>query len=142
MKSVIFTLGAAALLVSGSVMADLELAKKSGCLACHSIDKKIVGPSWADVGKKYKGEESTLWLKVVAFGKLAEIIGQYGVKGKQVIVSGPLQIQEWEDNDGNKRYSTEVIANFFQMVGDRGPQEETIDPPHVDEVDDDSDIPF
>ncbi|MCK4588060.1 MAG: c-type cytochrome [Gammaproteobacteria bacterium] len=72
MKSVIFTLGAAVLLVSGSVMADLELAKKSGCLACHSVDKKIVGPAWADVGKKYKGDagaKADLIAKVKSGGK-------------------------------------------------------------------------
>ena len=72
MKSVILTLGAAALLVSGSAMADLELAKKSGCLACHSVDKKIVGPAWADVGKKYKGDagaKAALIAKVKSGGK-------------------------------------------------------------------------
>ena len=47
---------AAALLVSGSAFADLDLAKKSGCLACHSIEKKIVGPAWKDVAAKYKGD--------------------------------------------------------------------------------------
>ena len=72
MKSIIFTLGAAALLVSGSAIADLELAKKSGCLACHSVEKKIVGPAWADVGKKYKGDagaKAALIAKVKAGGK-------------------------------------------------------------------------
>lgn len=47
---------AAALLISGQASADLALAKKSGCLACHSIEKKIVGPSWKDVAAKYKGD--------------------------------------------------------------------------------------
>jgi len=69
------------------------------------------------VGKKYKGEDSTLWIKIVSFGKLAEVIGEYAKKGQQAIVNGPLQIREWEDREGNKRYSTEVIANFFQLVG-------------------------
>ena len=52
--------------------AALELAKKSGCLACHSIDKKVVGPAWMDVSKKYKGDASvkdTLVAKVKAGGK-------------------------------------------------------------------------
>ena len=72
MKSVIFILGAAALLLSGSAMADLDLAKKSGCLACHSVDKKIVGPAWSDVGKKYKGDagaKARLVAKVKSGGK-------------------------------------------------------------------------
>ena len=56
MKSVIFALGVAAIAASGSALADLDLAKKSGCLACHSVEKKIVGPAWKDVGMKYKGD--------------------------------------------------------------------------------------
>lgn len=47
---------AAALFVSGQAAADLDLAKKSGCLACHSVEKKIVGPAWKDVAAKYKGD--------------------------------------------------------------------------------------
>jgi len=47
---------AAALLISGQASADLALAKKSGCLACHSVEKKIVGPAWKDVAAKYKGD--------------------------------------------------------------------------------------
>jgi cytochrome c len=56
MKAVFLTLGLATMAVSGSAMADLALAKKSGCLACHSVEKKIVGPAWKDVGAKYKGD--------------------------------------------------------------------------------------
>jgi cytochrome c len=41
---------------STSALADLDLAKKSGCLACHSVEKQIVGPAWKDVGAKYKGD--------------------------------------------------------------------------------------
>ena len=47
---------AAALMISGQASADLELAKKSGCLACHSVEKKVVGPAWKDVAAKYKGD--------------------------------------------------------------------------------------
>lgn len=46
---------AAALLVSGQAYADLGLAKKSGCMACHSLEKKVVGPAWNAVAEKYKG---------------------------------------------------------------------------------------
>ncbi|MCF6257340.1 MAG: c-type cytochrome [Gammaproteobacteria bacterium] len=60
------------MLASGSAMADLELAKKSGCLACHSIDKKIVGPGWKEVADKYKGDagaKENMIGKVKAGGK-------------------------------------------------------------------------
>jgi cytochrome c len=72
MKSVVFVLSVAALAVSGSALADLELAKKSGCLACHSVEKKIVGPAWKDVGAKYKGDagaKASLIAKVKKGGK-------------------------------------------------------------------------
>ncbi len=55
-KWLIVPAAAAALLISGQASADLALAKKSGCLACHGVDKKIVGPAWKDVAAKYKGD--------------------------------------------------------------------------------------
>jgi len=56
-KWLIVPAAAAALLISAQASADeLALAKKSGCLACHGVDKKIVGPSWKDVAAKYKGD--------------------------------------------------------------------------------------
>jgi len=57
MKPIIVSMAAAGLMIAGSAVAtDMPpLAKKNGCIACHSIDKKIVGPSWMDVSKKYKG---------------------------------------------------------------------------------------
>lgn len=59
MKSIIVSMvTAAGLMVAGSAMAvDMpDVAKKSGCTACHSIEKKVVGPAWMDVSKKYKGD--------------------------------------------------------------------------------------
>ena len=63
---------AAFLLGAGQANADLELAKKSGCLACHSVEKKVVGPAWKDVAAKYKGDagaRDALVAKVKAGGK-------------------------------------------------------------------------
>ncbi len=58
MKSIVFSMAVAGLMVAGSAMsAEMPaLAKSNGCTACHSIDKKVVGPAWMDVSKKYKGE--------------------------------------------------------------------------------------
>lgn len=55
-KLLMVPVAAAALFVSAQASADLALAKKSGCLACHSVEKKIVGPAWKDVAAKYKGD--------------------------------------------------------------------------------------
>lgn len=58
MKHIIVGIAVAGLMVAGSAMAtDMpDLAKKNGCTACHTIDKKVVGPAWMDVAKKYKGD--------------------------------------------------------------------------------------
>jgi single-strand DNA-binding protein len=75
--------------------------------------------SWAD---KESGEkrERTEWHRIVAWGKLAEICGEYLTKGKQVYIEGRIQTRSWEDNDGVKRYTTEIIINQMLMLGTRG----------------------
>ncbi len=55
MKHIISAAVLASSLIAAPAMADLDLAKKSGCLACHSVEKKVVGPAWKDVAAKYKG---------------------------------------------------------------------------------------
>ena len=61
--------------------------------------------------------EKTEWHRIVAFGRLAEICGEYLTKGKQVYIEGRLQTREWEDRDGNKRRTTEIVAGTMQMLG-------------------------
>jgi single-strand DNA-binding protein len=65
-------------------------------------------------------QERTEWHRVVAWARLAEICGEYLRKGKQVYIEGRLQTRDWEDKDGHKRYTTEVIAQTMQMLGRRG----------------------
>jgi len=72
MRKVLIALGLVSMAISGSAMADLALAKKSGCMACHSADKKIVGPSWKEVAAKYKGDadaRAKLIVKIKKGGK-------------------------------------------------------------------------
>ena len=64
-------------------------------------------------------EDRTEWHRVVVFGKLAEICSQYLSKGKQVYIEGKLQTRSWDDRDGNKRYTTEVVAQNMVMLGGR-----------------------
>lgn len=66
--------------------------------------------------KKVKGEDKTQWVKIIAFGKLAEVCGQYLTKGKQIFVEGDLQSSEWQDKDGNKRFSIEIVANRIEFL--------------------------
>lgn len=67
-------------------------------------------------------EARTEWHRVVAFGRLAEICGEYLNKGKQVYVEGRLRTRSWDDRDGNKRWTTEIIAARMQMLGGPGDQ--------------------
>jgi single-strand DNA-binding protein len=78
--------------------------------------------SWKD---KNSGEkrEKTEWHRVVVFGKLAEICGEYLSKGRQVYIEGKLQTRKWQGQDGQDRYTTEVVIDSFngtmQMLGTR-----------------------
>ena len=65
-------------------------------------------------------QEDTQWHRVVVWGQQAESCGQYLRKGRQVYVEGRLQTRQWEDRDGNKRYTTEVVAQAVQFLGGQG----------------------
>ena len=74
--------------------------------------------SWKD---KTSGEkqEKTEWHRIVFFGRLAEIAGEYLKKGAQIYVEGRLQTRKWQDKEGKDRYTTEIVANEMQMLGSR-----------------------
>ena len=74
--------------------------------------------SWndRDTGER---QEKTEWHRVVFFGRLAEIADQYLRKGSQVYVEGKLQTRKWEDRDGNERWTTEIVGNQLEMLGER-----------------------
>ena len=108
--------------------------------------------SWTD---KNTGEkrEKTEWHRVVAFRKLAEIIGQYCKKGDQIYIEGKLQTRKWSDKNGQDHYTTEIIADQIQMLGskeDRGQRERQSEkpgrlpdpPPNPSPQTFDDDIPF
>lgn len=63
--------------------------------------------------------ENTEWHRIVAWARLAEICGEYLKKGRQVYIEGQLQTRQWEDKDGNTRYTTEIKAREMQMLGGR-----------------------
>lgn len=67
----------------------------------------------------------TEWFNIVAWGNLAEICKQYLNKGQQVYIEGRLQTRHWEDKEGQKRTSVEVVANEMMMLGDRRNRNET-----------------
>ena len=64
--------------------------------------------------------EKTEWHRVVMFNRLGEIAGEYLKKGSQVYIEGKLQTRKWQDQNGQDRYTTEIVANEMQMLGGRG----------------------
>ncbi len=69
-----------------------------------------------DTGEK---KERTEWHRIVAWSRLGEICGEYLSKGRQVYIEGRIQTRSWEDRDGNKRYTTEIVASDVQFLGGR-----------------------
>ena len=92
--------------------------------------------------------DRTEWHRIVAFGRLGEICGEYLAKGKQVYIEGRLQTREWEDRDGVKRRTTEIVATAMQMLGAASDQVRAdaseISPPvsDVPDVGTEDDVPF
>ena len=107
--------------------------------------------SWKD--KTGKKQEKTTWVNYVAFGKLAEIIGKYVTKGSRVFLAGKLQTRKWQDQSGQDKYTTEIVASELQMLDSRSseaghqssdaarefytPQSEPTQGPQVEAFDDD-----
>jgi single-strand DNA-binding protein len=65
-------------------------------------------------------QERTEWHRIVVWGRTAENCGQYLDKGRQVYIEGRLQTREWQDKEGQKRQTTEVVATTVQFLGGRG----------------------
>jgi single-strand DNA-binding protein len=100
--------------------------------------------SWVKEGVK---EEKTEWHRVVAFGRLGEICGEYLSKGSKVYVEGRIQTRQWDDRDGNKRYTTEIVAREMKMLspknaGDNASSGGYSDEPPMPEPMMGDDVPF
>ena len=106
--------------------------------------------------QKAEGEwvDKTEWHNILAFGKNAEFAGEYLNKGKQVFIEGRLQTSNWEDQQGQKRYKTEIIVSEIQMIGSKSDSSGSpaakgnIDEPKGEEAqptpatEEDDDLPF
>lgn len=104
--------------------------------------------------KEGEKESRTEWHRIVTWSRLAEICNEYLKKGKQVYIEGRLQTRSWEDQNGNKKFTTEVVATNMVMLGRAGeapvdvpaqefPSEETAAPaPAQAGASDDDDLPF
>ena len=102
----------------GNLGADPETRYTPSGTAITNI-RIAVSETWKD---RNSGEqqERTEWVRVAAFNRLAEIMGEYLQKGSQVYIEGRMQTRKWQDDQGNDRYSTEIVCNDMQMLGSRG----------------------
>lgn len=105
-------------IVVGNLGQDPEVRYTTSGAAVTNISV-ATSESWKD---KQTGEDvvKTEWHRIVFFGRLAEIAGEYLKKGSQVYIEGKLQTRKWQDQQNQDRYSTEIVANEMQMLGAKG----------------------
>jgi len=83
---------------------------------------------WKDK-KTGNPQERTEWHTVAIFGRLAEVAGQYLVKGSLVYIEGQLRTRKWKDKQGSDRYSTEIVARELKMLGGKRREDDDAPPP-------------
>jgi single-strand DNA-binding protein len=102
----------------GNLGADPEVRFTPGGQAVANF-RIATSESWTDKGGQK--QERTEWHRIVVWGKLAELCGEYLAKGRQCFVEGRLQTREWTDKENRKNYTTEVVANNVVFLGGRDP---------------------
>jgi single-strand DNA-binding protein len=100
----------------GNLGADPEMRQMPSGGQVASL-RLATNAQWTD--REGNRQERTEWHRVVVFGKQAEIASQYLRKGRQIYVEGRLQTRQWQDQQGQTKYMTEVVANSFMMLGGR-----------------------
>jgi len=127
----------------GNIGRDVELRHTPGGMA---VAKFSLATNERRKDKDGNWQDQTEWHNIVAFGKLAEFAGQYLGKGRTVYVEGSIRTRTYDDEKGNRRYFTEIIAQAIRFVGPKpqgggapaGPSGEAPEPPPENE----EDIPF
>lgn len=101
-------------LLIGRLGSNPEIRHTSGGTAVANFNM-ATSENWND--KNGQKQERTEWHRIVVWGKLAELCEKYLSKGRQCYIEGRLQTRSWDDKDGNKRYTTEVVASSVQFLG-------------------------
>lgn len=107
-------------IIVGRLGADPEVRTvSSGQTVCRM--SVATSENWTD--REGQKQERTEWHRVVVWGRIAEVCGQHLSKGRQVYIEGRLQTRSWEDDQGQKKYTTEVVASTVKFLGsaDRQP---------------------
>ena len=141
-------------MIIGNLGADPEVRHTQSGSAVANLSV-ATNEKWTD--KSGQKQERTEWHKVTVWGKQAESCEKYLTKGRRVYVEGRIQTRDWEDKDGNKRYTTEIVAHTVTFLGGdsgggggrpaRSPQGQPQEDPFADTSSnhnsfDDDDIPF
>lgn len=132
------------IIVMGRLTRDPELRRTQSGLSVAGFSLAVD----RDFKDKQTGEKATDFIDIVTWRQTAEFVCKYFAKGRMAVVEGRLQIRDWQDNNGNKRRSAEVIADSIYF-GDSKPQDAqpavhavNVDASDLDEIEDDPDIPF
>jgi single-strand DNA-binding protein len=136
----------------GRLGGDPELRHTQGGQAVANFSL-ATSERWKD--KSDKIQERTEWHRVVAWGKTGETAAKYLTKGREVFIEGKIQTKEWQDKDGNKRYTTEIVAQSVTFIGSGsesssndgaskggGVSKPTYEEDNFDQSFNDDDIPF
>jgi len=121
----------------GRLGKDPEIRYTTGGKAVASFSL-ATSEAWKD--DKGDKKQKTEWHNVVIWGKLAEIVEKYVKKGHQIYLEGKIQTRSWEDKEGNKRYTTEIVGNNIVMLEKKGNASESAQGDPL--PNDDDDIPF
>jgi single-strand DNA-binding protein len=101
----------------GNLGRDAEMRYTPGGAAVATLNLATT-EVWND--KAGQKQEKTEWHRIVLWGKTAESLNEYLTKGKQIYVEGRLQTRQWDDKDGNKRYTTEIRGDRIVLLGGGG----------------------
>jgi single-strand DNA-binding protein len=108
----------------GNLGANPEMRFTQGGQAVANL-RLATTEKWTD--KSGQRQEQTEWHRVVLFGKTAEIAGQYLTKGRQVYIEGRIRTRQWQDQQGQKRYTTEIVGTNMTLLGGRAGERATED---------------
>jgi len=109
-------MGVNKVILVGNLGANPEMRFTQGGQAVANL-RLATTERWTD--RNGQKQEQTEWHRVVVWGKTAEIVGQYCTMGRQIYVEGRIRTRQWQDQQGQKRYSTEVVATSVQLLGSR-----------------------
>lgn len=110
-------MGVNKVILVGNLGADPEVRFTQGGQTVANL-RLATTERWTD--RNGQKQEATEWHRVVLFGKQADVARQFLTKGRQVYIEGRIRTRQWQDQQGQKRYTTEIVTTNMQLLGSRG----------------------